>query len=182
MNHGDDPITTEPSANGPAEDEETSLEEPVMAEVGEATEADQGPSPRATLDSNLRTVKDDVLRLGALVEVALELAGRALVERDAELADRVRWDDAEVNDLQRRVSNEIAVTLATQQPMARDLRELLALYHAAAELERMGDYAVNIAKLAQQLASRAGSADVQPDTNHGTPVPVPVAVCHAGPG
>ncbi len=65
----------------------------------------------------------------------------------------MRWDDAEVNDLQRRVSNEIAVTLATQQPMARDLRELLALYHAAAELERMGDYAVNIAKLAQQLAS-----------------------------
>ncbi|HET9498175.1 MAG TPA: phosphate signaling complex protein PhoU, partial [Candidatus Limnocylindria bacterium] len=47
----------------------------------------------------------------------------------------------------------ILVTLATQQPMARDLRELLALYHAAAELERMGDYAGNIAKLAQQLAS-----------------------------
>jgi phosphate transport system protein len=108
---------------------------------------------RPTLDGELRTVKDDVLRLGALVEVALERAGRALAERDTELADRVRWDDAEVNDLQRRVSNEIAVTLATQQPMARDLRELLTLYHAAAELERMGDYAVNIAKLAQQLAA-----------------------------
>jgi len=111
------------------------------------------PGPRATLDNELRTVKDDVLRLGALVEVALERAGRAVFERDADMADHVRWDDAEVNDLQRRVSNEIAVTLATQQPMARDLRELLALYHAAAELERMGDYAVNIAKLAQQLAS-----------------------------
>jgi phosphate transport system protein len=108
---------------------------------------------RATLDRELRAVKDDVLRLGALVEEALERAGKALTERDTELADRVRWDDAEVNDLQRRVSNEIAVALATQQPMARDLRELLALYHAAAELERMGDYAVNIAKLAQQLAS-----------------------------
>jgi phosphate transport system protein len=111
------------------------------------------PRPRATLDSEVRTIKDDVLRLGALVEVALERAGRALTDRDADLADRVRWDDAEVNDLQRRVSNAIAVTLATQQPMARDLRELLALYHAAAELERMGDYGVNIAKLAQQLAS-----------------------------
>ena len=43
--------------------------------------------------------------------------------------------------------------------MARDVRELLALYHAAAELERMGDYAVNIAKLAQQLADGAGGAD-----------------------
>ena len=42
--------------------------------------------------------------------------------------------------------------MALQQPMARDLRELLALYHASAELERMGDYAVNIAKLAQQMS------------------------------
>jgi phosphate transport system protein len=108
---------------------------------------------RATLDRELRAVKDDVLRLGALVEVALERAGRAVYERDPDLADTVRWDDAEVNDLQRRVSNGISVVLATQQPMARDLRELLALYHAAAELERMGDYAVNVAKLAQQLAS-----------------------------
>jgi phosphate transport system protein len=112
-----------------------------------------GVDTRATLDRELRAVKDDVLRLGALVEVALERAGRAVYERDPDLADTVRWDDAEVNDLQRRVSNGISVVLATQQPMARDLRELLALYHAAAELERMGDYAVNVAKLAQQLAS-----------------------------
>ena len=115
--------------------------------------AEARTSLRATLERELNEIKDDVLRLGALVEVALERAGRSLIDRDTELADRVRWDDAEVNDLQRRVSNEIAVALATQQPMARDLRELLALYHAAAELERMGDYAVNIAKLSQQLAS-----------------------------
>ncbi len=154
MSEYDDPTTTEqPSANGPSDDEGTRLTEPVMGANGAQTSDEEVASPRAALDSDLRAVKDDVLRLGALVEVALERAGRAVVERDAELADRVRWDDAEVNDLQRRVSNEIAVTLATQQPMARDLRELLALYHAAAELERMGDYAVNIAKLAQQLAS-----------------------------
>ena len=108
---------------------------------------------RATLDREMHAVKDDVLRLGAMVDAALERAGQAVTERDTELADRVRWDDADVNDLQRRITNEIEVTLATQQPMARDLRELLALYHAAIELERMGDYAVNIAKLAQQLAS-----------------------------
>jgi phosphate transport system protein len=125
--------------------------EPVDAQLDEP--ADDGAGTRATLDAELRAIKDDVLRLGALVEVALERAGRAVTDRDSELADRVRWDDAEVNDLQRRVSNAILVTLATQQPMARDLRELLTLYHAAAELERMGDYAGNIAKLAQQLAS-----------------------------
>ena len=51
-------------------------------------------APRATFDRQLDQVKDDVLRLGARVEQALERAGRALVERDTELADTVRWDDA----------------------------------------------------------------------------------------
>jgi phosphate transport system protein len=109
--------------------------------------------PRATFDRALDSVKDDVLRLGAKVEEALEQAGRALVQRDPDLADRVRWDDRAVNDLQRDINTEITTLIATQAPVARDVRELLALYHAAAELERMGDYAVNIAKLAQQLAS-----------------------------
>ncbi|MDQ2673053.1 MAG: phosphate signaling complex protein PhoU [Chloroflexota bacterium] len=109
--------------------------------------------PRATFDRALDGVKDDVLRLGAEVERALEQAGRALVNRDPDLADRVRWDDQAVNELQRQINTEITALIATQGPVARDVRELLALYHAAAELERMGDYAVNIAKLAQQLAS-----------------------------
>jgi phosphate transport system protein len=108
---------------------------------------------RATFDRALDQVKDDVLRLGSQVESALEQAGRALVERDTELADRVRWADADVNELQRQINTDITTLIATQAPVARDARELLALYHAAAELERMGDYAVNIAKLAQQLAS-----------------------------
>jgi phosphate transport system protein len=110
-------------------------------------------SPRATFDRALDKVKDDVLRLGARVEDALERAGQALVGRDTELADRVRWDDSEVNELQRGINTEITTLIATQAPVGRDVRELLALYHAAAELERMGDYAVNIAKLAQQLAA-----------------------------
>jgi phosphate transport system protein len=110
-------------------------------------------SPRATFDRALDRVKDDVLRLGALVEESLERSGRALLDRDSDLADRVRWEDAAVNDLQREINTDITTLIATQAPVARDVRELLALYHASAELERMGDYAVNIAKLAQQLAS-----------------------------
>ena len=109
--------------------------------------------PREAFDRALDAVKDDVLRLGAKVEDALERAGRALSERDSDLADAVRWDDREVNDLQRDINMEITALIATQAPVARDVRELLALYHASAELERMGDYATNIAKLAQQLAS-----------------------------
>ncbi len=116
-------------------------------------EAPEHHGNRATFDRALDAVKDDVLRLGALVEHALERAGRALTERDTDLADSVRWDDRDVNELQRVINTEITTLIATQAPVGRDVRELLALYHASAELERMGDYAVNIAKLAQQLAS-----------------------------
>src|ERR1700674_890336 len=112
-----------------------------------------GHSVRRSFDEGLQTAKDDTLRLGAMVESQLERAGRAMQERDVDLADSVRWKDAEVNELQRSINLEITALIATQGPMARDVRELLALYHAAAELERMGDYAVSIAKLAQQLAA-----------------------------
>ena len=112
-----------------------------------------GHSVRRSFEEALQTAKDDTLRLGAMVESQLERAGRALHERDVDLADSVRWDDAGVNELQRSINTEITTLIATQGPMARDVRELLALYHAAAELERMGDYAVSIAKLAQQLAA-----------------------------
>ncbi|MGH2455786.1 MAG: phosphate signaling complex protein PhoU [Candidatus Limnocylindria bacterium] len=116
-------------------------------------EADGPASLRRTFEEQLQTAKDDVLRLGGMVEGQLQRAGQALIERDVELADNVRWADAEVNELQRQINLGIASVIARQGPMARDLRELLSLYHAAAELERMGDYATNIAKLAQQLAS-----------------------------
>ncbi len=111
------------------------------------------PSLRPTFDEELESLRDDVLRLGGRVVDALERAETALTERDVDLADRVRWADGETNELQRRINAEITTTIATQGPMARDVRILLGLHHAAAELERMGDYAVNIAKLAQQMAS-----------------------------
>jgi phosphate transport system protein len=120
--------------------------------TGQALSTDPRQSVRARFEEALESVKDDVLRLGGMVEHALERSGQALVERDIDLADRVRWDDGLVNELQRSINLEITALIATQGPMARDVRELLALYHAAAELERMGDYAVSIAKLAQQLA------------------------------
>jgi phosphate transport system protein len=111
------------------------------------------PSVRRAFEESLESVKEDVLRLGGLVEAALERAARALAEREVDLADRVRWDDRLTNELQRSINLQITGLIVTQAPVARDARELLALYHAAAELERMGDYAVSIAKLAQQLAA-----------------------------
>jgi phosphate transport system protein len=113
----------------------------------------RAPHSRTGFDRALDGIKDDVLRLGAMAEDAVERAARALMERDTDLAESVRWDDSRLNDLQRSINTEITAIIATQGPVARDVRELLALYHASAELERMGDYATNIAKLAQQLAA-----------------------------
>jgi phosphate transport system protein len=120
--------------------------------ASQAVSQDPQRTVRRGFEDALEGAKDDVLRLGGMVENALERAGRALVERDVDMAGRVRWDDRLVNELQRSINLEITALIATQGPVARDVRELLALYHAAAELERMGDYAVSIAKLAQQLA------------------------------
>ncbi len=124
----------------------------------DAAGSDPRPSLRPTFDEELESLRDDVLRLGGRVMDAIERAATALVERDVDLADRVRWADDETNELQRRVNAEITTTIATQGPMARDVRILLGLHHAAAELERMGDYAVNIAKLAQQMAAEPETA------------------------
>lgn len=141
-----------------------------MAQQQPTQPSGEHAGPRATFDRALNGVKDDVLRLGAKVDAALERAGRALVERDSDLADGVRWDDRDVNELQRVINAEITTLIATQGPVARDVRELLALYHAAAELERMGDYAVSIAKLAQQLAS-------EPETPMLKQVPLMEQIC-----
>ena len=128
------PMPADPVGPAGANGDSAAASEAEVTDVTDEAQATEEPAStlRATLDNELRAIKDDVLRLGALVDFALERAGQAVTARDTELADRVRWDDAEVNDLQRRVSNAISVVLATQQPMARDLRELLALYHAAA--------------------------------------------------
>jgi phosphate transport system protein len=142
------------------------LPEPAPAEAAPPAHRE----PRATLDEELDGLRDDVLRLGGRVEDALERAGRALTERDVDLADHVRWDDADTNELQRRINAEITTLIATQQPMARDVRIILALHHASAELERMGDYAVNIAKLAQQMAS-------EPETPIFPQIPQMAQVC-----
>ena len=137
--------------------------EPVHAQVGEILElaeraahsAPTGPHPaREGLDRELREIKADILRMGALVEDAIRSATDALASHDAEAANAVIAGDRAVNDMQRTVSSLIVATIATQQPVARDLRFLMALDHVTYELERMGDHAGSVAKQARKLAPR----------------------------
>jgi phosphate transport system protein len=107
---------------------------------------------RESMDRELREIKDQVLRMGSYVEEQIRAAIEALVNHDAEGALAVIVGDKRLNEVQRRVSSMITATIATQQPVARDLRFLLSLDHVAYELERMGDHAASVAKQARKLA------------------------------
>jgi len=93
-----------------------------------------------------------VLRMGAMVEDAIRKASLALTTHDTALALSVIEGDRLINEAQREASGMIAVTIATQQPVARDLRYLLTLDHVTYELERIGDHASSVAKQVLKLA------------------------------
>ena len=107
---------------------------------------------RIALDRGEREVKDQVLRMASLVEQQIRAAIQALVDRDVELATAVVEGDEKVNEAQREASALITMTIATQQPVARDLRFLLSLDRVTYELERIGDHAGDVAKQARKLA------------------------------
>ena len=107
---------------------------------------------RESLDRELREIKDQVLRMGTYVEDQIRATMAALLAHDADAATEVIRGDRRLNEVQRRVSSMITATIATQQPVARDLRFLLALDRVSYELERMGDHAASVAKQARKLA------------------------------
>lgn len=107
---------------------------------------------RETLDRDLRTIKDEVLRMGSLVAAQINSALEALVDHDADKAVATIVADIRINEAQRHISSLIITAIATQQPVARDLRLLLSLDHVTYELERMGDHAASVAKQARKLA------------------------------
>jgi phosphate transport system protein len=107
---------------------------------------------REILDREMRAIRDDVLRMGSMVVTATDAAIEALVEADRDRATAIIRDDVRINDMQAAILLQIAQTVATQQPVARDLRYLLALDRVTYELERMGDHAASVAKQALRLA------------------------------
>jgi phosphate transport system protein len=107
---------------------------------------------RAAYDREIAEVKDNVLRMGSMVEAQIRAAIAALVAHDPEAALQVIYDDRQINEVQRKATAMIAGVIATQNPVARDLRYLLTLDHVSYELERMGDHAGSVAKQARKLA------------------------------
>ena len=111
------------------------------------------PHPhRRELDHELSRVRDVVATMGDLVDRAISRAVWALVERNVEISNAVVREDTEINDLQRQLRELVFQIILTQQPVAGDLREIMGFLHMSAELERMGDHCVSIAKIARNLS------------------------------
>jgi phosphate transport system protein len=132
--------------------------EPPLREQARETPPVTHPT-RSTYDREVAEVKDNVLRMGSLVETQIRAAIDALVRHDVEAATKVIIDDGTINEVQRKATAMIAAVIATQGPVARDLRYLLTLDHVSYELERMGDHAGSVAKQARKLAPFAPLKD-----------------------
>jgi phosphate transport system protein len=145
----------EPAPGNEAESTDELVSRQVDEIVGRAASRLGGMVPQHTregLDREEREIKDNVLRMGSLVADQILAAMAALEAHDAQAATAVIIGDGRLNEVQRTISTLIARTIATQQPVARDLRFLLALDHVSYELERMGDHAASVAKQARKLA------------------------------
>jgi len=103
-------------------------------------------------DEELRRLNNTITEMGGLAETQLATAISAVVERDSDLAASVVETDTKVDLLQRDLDNLAVRLLALRQPMARDLREIFAAVKIASDLERICDYAANIAKRSMVLA------------------------------
>jgi phosphate transport system protein len=101
---------------------------------------------RTAFDREFRRIQGDLLKMSEMVDWAIEHSIKALQERDLELAAEVIARDDQLNDLRYHIEEACLTLIATQQPIARDLRAVVATLHMAVEIERMGDYAVGIAK------------------------------------
>ncbi len=103
---------------------------------------------RAHYEQSLTNLQNDVMVLGSMVDRAIDRSIDALRRLDHDEARSIIQDDLAINEKRFAIENEATNLIARQQPMARDLRRILAVLHIVVELERMGDYAEGIAKIA----------------------------------
>jgi len=107
---------------------------------------------RTAFERQLAEIQEDVLVLAGMVESAIERSIDALRNRDVDLAHQIIADDIKVNRKRYEIEEKCLEIIATQQPMATDLRTIIAVLYIIVDLERMGDHAEGIAKIALMLA------------------------------
>ncbi len=107
---------------------------------------------RTYFERQLEKIQEDMVALALQVETAMERSVTALSERDTELANQVIDDDVKINDERYKIEETCLELIATQQPLASDLRTIASVLHIVVDLERMGDHAEGIARVALMMA------------------------------
>ena len=102
---------------------------------------------RTTFHKKLREIQDEVLVMGSMVGKAIMSSVKALKERELDLAHQIISDDLKVNQKRFEIEEKCIELIATQQPMASDLRIIIAILNITTEIERIGDYAMGIARI-----------------------------------
>jgi phosphate transport system protein len=110
------------------------------------TELEERSRVKAKFSRDLATVQDNLKELAALASTAIEQSVKAVLTRDRDLARQVIAGDLAVNSLEEAIDRECVRLIALFQPVAGDLRQLMAVDHIISELERIGDSATNIAE------------------------------------
>lgn len=106
---------------------------------------------RGSFDIGLQQIHNDLLIMGSIVEKQISKCIEALVNQDCDLAEKVIKDDDLVDDLQKEIEDKCIRLIATQQPLAQDLRTIFTTTKIVTDLERMADHAVDISKVAIRL-------------------------------
>jgi phosphate transport system protein len=102
---------------------------------------------RTTFHKRLKEIQNDVLVMGSMVEKAIDRSVVALKQRDLKLAEQIIEDDKMINQKRFEIEEACIELIATQQPMASDLRTIISVLSIITELERIGDHAEGIAKI-----------------------------------
>ncbi len=109
--------------------------------------------PRNEFGRDLRFLQEELLAVGSMVEKAIANAVDGLKRRDLDLCRQVVQDDAIIDARRHDIEERCVNLIARQQPMATDLRTIIAILHIVGELERMGDYASGIAKISLAMGN-----------------------------
>lgn len=116
--------------------------------------------PRKTFHEELNDLQNDVLKMGEKVEVAVNKSLDALLSRNRKLAEEVVKEDDVIDEMHMSIEERSLHMLARQQPVAKDLRLLSSILKISLHLERMGDYAFNIAKITRRVSEGAESKQI----------------------
>lgn len=106
---------------------------------------------RDSFENSMKELQNDLKTMGNMVEQQLDRAVKSLLTEDCDLAEKVIKEDDEIDALEKEVENKAIILIATQQPLATDLRKIFTISKIVTDLERIADHCVSIARITQRL-------------------------------